>query len=387
MKGLSLELTPEMYRLVLSKPRAREHEWRRIDIAKNGGMYQATMLGKKAAAHRNMDWPGLLEFVGENFGRVFLQLNAWDGDCMHETRATKKGRALSRRLPAERPPKAPEFFGASFDRQKNRAIAEGDNVPALVELGVFTQDFRVAAKKRDKFVQINHFLEIVGQELDGLTAGASVRLLDFGCGKSYLTFLLRHYLSETRGFDARLCGIDADEGALRKCRDIAARLGHGDISFVLADVGGLKEPPLAGFGEPGATSVAVCLHACNRAADHALANSAAWGADHVFVAPCCHHEFPDLFRPKNLKIFGEYGIIKERFCALATDLARAKLMEAAGYEVRLVDFVGFERTDKNLMLKARRTGRPPSGPPAELMELCDGFGFSDGLIFRLMARQ
>ena len=368
-------LNESMHKIVLSKPRSRLQELRRIDIAKNGMLYQASLLGQKKVAHRNMDFAGAQAFVAERFGRDFLQLNAWDGEREYEHRASKKGKVFSREKSQAAAPKPREFSGSSFDRPKNRIINEGDHVPALVELGVFTKDFRLVGKRRDKFVQINRFLEIIDDEAKKLPADSKPVVVDFGCGKSYLTFLMQHYFAEILGLDARFVGIDADSDVIEKCAQAADRLGLRNIRFVHADAGRLDLAELD-VGQGNCPKIAVSLHACNQATDHALAAAVKWGAELIFCAPCCQHEFSKQFAPKNLRIFADYGIIKERFCALATDLVRAKLLEHAGYSVQIIEFAGFSHTEKNLLVRAKKSGRQNPAALTEIEKLCDEFGFS-----------
>ena len=373
-------INEDMYKIVLSKPKNSSVEYKRIEIIKNNDKYQASLYGEKKATHRNMGFNEAKDFVQENFACTFMQLNAWDKHLEYESKASKKGKITSSRKVPKNPPKIPVFANEGFDRQKNHIIWEGDEVHALVDMGVFTKDFKLINQKRDKFVQINRFLEIVNDEVRNLDLKTKLSIIDIGCGKSYLTFLMHEYFTKIQGFSADICGIDSDADLIKKSRMAAKKHGLKHLSFCEADIKHLDVAPLDSFGDRAGFSVAVSLHACDVATDHAIHSAVNWGADLVLAAPCCQHELAGQISPKNLTIFADYGIIRERFSSIATDLVRAKFLESVGYRVQVIEFAGFRHTEKNLLIRAKKTGKQNAAALDDIKKLCDEFRFSPELL-------
>ena len=240
------------------------------------------------------------------------------------------------------------------DRAKAHVLREGDPNPFLIALGVMTADGKVRAARRDKFRQINRFLELVADVADRLPRDRRAEIVDFGCGKSYLTFALYHYLRDVRGLDIRLRGIDRKEDVIAQCRAVAETLGYDELQFEVGEIA-------TGNGTQRADMV-VALHACDTATDDALAQAVRWDADVILAVPCCQHELLGQIEMRGgLAPLLRHGIVKERFAALATDTLRAQLLELAGYSAQIVEFVEPEATAKNLMIRAVRR-RGASGP-------------------------
>ena len=369
-----------VYKIVLSKPKKSQTVFRRVDIIKNKNSYQASMYGAKKVTHKNMVYDEAREFVNDYFVKKFLQLNAWDDDLEYEFKASKKGKVISSQKVPQNPPKRPIFSDDGFNRQRNHLVKEGDEIHALVDIGVFTKDFKIASGKRDKFVQINRLLEIINDEVRKLEKSTKINIIDIGCGKSYLTFLIHYYFTKIQGFDIDICGLDSDEDLIHKCRETAEKLKHQHLSFCVADIKQLNLAPIDSFGNKDKFSIAICLHACDTATDYAISNAIKWGADLVLAAPCCQHELAAQIKPKNLTIFSDYGIIRERFSSIATDLVRAKLLESLGYKVQIIDFTVSKHTEKNLLIRARKTGKQNVLALAEIDKLCDEFGFTPALL-------
>ena len=369
-----------VYKIVLSKPLKSKTDFKRIEIVKNEDLFQASMYAEKKVTHKNFGANEARDFVKQLFCEQFLQYNAWDEQFEYESRASKKGKVTSARKAAVNPPKKPVFSGSGFNRQKNHLITEGDEIHALVDMGVFTKDFKLIKSKRDKFVQINRFLEIVSDEVHKLNPGTKLSIIDIGCGKSYLTFLLYHFFSVMRGFDVEVCGLDSNEDLVKKCQSTAEANDYFNLSFEVADIKEMESPPIKNFGGKDRFSIAISLHACDIATDFAISRAIKWNANLVLVAPCCQHELAGQLKPKNLTILADYGIIGERFSSIATDLVRAKMLESAGYRVQILEFVGFLFTEKNLLIRARKTGIQNESALDDIRKLNDEFGFSPTLL-------
>jgi hypothetical protein len=254
----------------------------------------------------------------------------------------------------KRPPTRPEADRA-HDRRKRRLLEEGRPVPFLVELGVMTPDGRVRKTRYDKFRQVNRFLELVDDVVPALRRDGVVRVVDFGSGRSYLTFAVHHLLTELRGREVDIVGIDLKADVVAECTALAGRLGSRGLRF--------EHGNIADFDAGGPVDLVIALHACDTATDDALAQAVAWEADAILAVPCCHKEaFRQLQAPPELQPLLRHGLLKERVAALVTDGLRAQLLELEGYRTQLVELVPLEHTPKNVLIRAVRGG--PAGPAA-----------------------
>jgi len=234
----------------------------------------------------------------------------------------------------------------THDRRKHRLIPEGVPVAFLIELGVMTREGRVRAAQQKKFRQINRFLELVTDALPASTR----RIVDFGSGKSYLTFALYHLLVVERGLDVEIVGLDLKEDVIERCTDLASTLGYERLRFEIGDIATYE-------GEPA--DVVVSLHACDTATDAALDRAVRWNAEVILAVPCCQHELMNQIEDDVLQPILRHGLLRERFAALATDAARAQLLDAVGYRTQVVEFVDLEHTAKNVLIRCTRNAAGP----------------------------
>lgn len=368
----------KIFKIILSKPAKTAGSFQRVEILRSGGKYQASTFTDTKVTHTNHDAESVREFISGLFGAEFLCYTAWDGEFEFSARVTKRGRVLSSRRKAAA---TPGDFAEGFNRRKNYIISEGENIPALVDIGVFTKEFKVAAQMRDKFSQINRFLELLADETRALPAGTIVNIIDFGCGKSYLTFLVYHYFSEIQKLPANICGLDLNAEVVEKCAAAAKKYGYSPLEFRQGDIGSLAAPTFENWGERGTFNIVISLHACDTATDHALFFAVRHVADLVCAVPCCQHELRAQMRPKSLGLFAEYGIIEERIASLATDAIRAKALEACGYKAQIIEFVPMEHTAKNLLIRARKTKKIPRFEvPGEIKKIVEEFSFEPTIL-------
>lgn len=234
------------------------------------------------------------------------------------------------------------------NRKKQRIIEEGKPAEFLVQLGIMTPDGKVHAKKQDKYRQINRFLEMVSDVLDALPVGRELKIVDFGCGKSYLTFALYHLLAIDQGRDISVIGLDLKEDVIACCKELAEKLGYDRLRFFVGDI--------AEYEGLTSADMVVTLHACDTATDAALAKAVSWGAAVMMSVPCCQHELFRQIENDSLSPLLSKGLLKERFAALATDAARGHLLEVLGYKVQMLEFVDPEHTPKNLLIRAVANG-------------------------------
>lgn len=233
----------------------------------------------------------------------------------------------------------------AHNREKNYILPQEEPVPFLVALGVQTAQGKVVHAKYDKFRQINRYLEFVRDILPYLpNNGKTLRIVDFGCGKSYLTFALYYYLKVMQNYNISVTGLDLKQDVIEKCQALADKLEYNGLKFLVGDIGsyhGTKEADMV-----------VTLHACDTATDYALAKAVKWNAKVILSVPCCQHELNRQISCAALKPVLQYGIIKERMAALITDALRANLLEEQGYDTQLLEFIDMEHTPKNILIRA-----------------------------------
>ncbi|GGF95723.1 class I SAM-dependent methyltransferase [Paenibacillus abyssi] len=260
---------------------------------------------------------------------------------------SKKGKASLLRKP---PTSVKSGDTALHNRRKQRVLEEGTPVPFLVELGIMTKEGRVHAQKQDKFRQINRFLEVVSDVLPHLPQNREITIVDFGCGKSYLTFALYHLLAIVQKREIRIVGLDLKQDVIAFCSSLADTLGYERLQFLHGDI--------ADYEGHSEVDMVVTLHACDTATDAALAKAVRWGASVILSVPCCQHELFGQISNDMLKPILSHGLLKERFSALATDAVRAQLLEVIGYRTQMVEFIDPEHTPKNLLIRAFRSSLP-----------------------------
>ena len=356
-EGLSLT------RAVLSKPRDRALPAKvtvdPVDLRGEAGFRFTSQLPDRAT-HENLVAAAARERLGvllSDYGQGLLQTEEADWQVL--------GEKVLRRPPTRRAAQR------RHDRQKRYLLSEGTPVPFLVELGVMTADGTVRKSRYDKFRQVNRFLELVDDVVPSLRADGRLRVVDFGCGKSYLTFAIHHLLSEVRGRDVDIVGLDLKPDVIETCSLFAERAGLAGVRFEQGDI--------AGFEAAAGVDLVVSLHACDTATDAALAQAIRWQADAILAVPCCQKEAYRQLENALLAPLLRHGLAKERFAALVTDTLRAQLLELHGYRTQLVELVPLEHTQKNVLIRAVRGA--PAGDEAQRAyeQLRDSLGLDPAL--------
>ena len=347
---LSLAL-PALTKAVFSQPcekdGAKKVELRPV-LLRGRRCYQAERFEGNRAFHENYTEDALLAWAAEKLDGRFRQVLLVTETESRQFVLRRDG-SYKKTASAAALPKPGE--GQAHNREKEYILREGENIPALVDLGVFTN----AQDVRDEGADV-------------------IRILDFGCGKSYLTFILYYYFAVRRGMKTEIIGYDLKADVVARCNDIAARYGYDGLRFEVADV---TRDRLADTE----IDMVVTLHACDTATDYALAYAVRHGVRHIFSVPCCQHEINlSIGRGGDLDLLLTHGIIKERVSALLTDAIRAAVLEGAGYEVDVIEFVDFEHSPKNLMLRAHWTGKKRTAERVRAEALRERYGFRQSLL-------
>lgn len=237
----------------------------------------------------------------------------------------------------------------SHNRTKKYIIQEGKPVAFMIDLGVMGQDGKIIRTRYDKFRQINRFLEYIEDILPKLDKERELTIIDFGCGKSYLTFAMYYYLKELKGYNIRIIGLDLKADVIEHCNELRTRYGYDKLDFYVGDI--------ATYKDVDKVDMVVTLHACDIATDYALAKAVKWGAEVILSVPCCQHEANRTIKSDILSPVMDYGILKERMAAIVTDAAGAKLLTANGYDTQILEFIDMEHTPKNLLIRAVKGGK------------------------------
>ena len=290
-QALDLFLNESLERILMSNPTDSGKISRsriRPLLMKGRLVFQAEEQAGKQAFHRNLDKDEAADYVTGLLEGSFRQAEITSGLGKALILVSKKGKVTVKvkRYPESvriQPAGEPGSPGPlSHNRKKHYILEEGIPVPFLVDLGVMTKEGRVVNSRYDKFRQINRFLEMVEDVLPGLDKGRENTIIDFGCGKSYLTFAMYYYLRELRGYQVRIIGLDLKEDVIAHCEKLARAYGYEGLSFTCGDI--------AGYEGVDQVDMVVTLHACDTATDYALAKAVGWGAKVILSVPCCKQD-------------------------------------------------------------------------------------------------
>lgn len=357
-------------KIIISNPVSKQNEYKKITVLRKKDGYQISKYTEKQVFHENVSLADTALRCTELVCGNFRQINGMGGNEEHIVLISSKGKSRYTSVKTETPP----AVDISHNRRKNYILAEGNAIPPLVDMGVFTKEGKVINSMYKKYKQINRFLETVDDEISSYNLD-SINVIDFGCGKSYLTFVLYYYLTEIKGKKVNMIGLDLKKDVIEKCSLAAQKYGYTGLRFELGDINGYKTP----FN----VDMVVTLHACDTATDHALYNAVSWGAKMIFSVPCCQHELNGQIQPKNLDIISRYGILKERFSAISTDAIRGNLLEYCGYKTQIMEFIDLDHTPKNILIRAVKKQKVSEETRRQVLDeihsLVNEFGFEPTL--------
>lgn len=341
-------------RVILSNPRVKGEVVKAVirPVALKGNvMYQAEEFTEKQAFHRNLSAGEAKEYIAGQLSSRFKQGEISSALGTGRVLVGKKGN-MTVKMKKQAPSKisaAPVSLPAAHNRQKRYILKEGTPVPFLVELGVMTKEGAVVRSRYDKFRQINRFLEFIEDVLPRLNKNRENTIIDFGCGKSYLTFAMYYYLKEVKGYSIRVIGLDLKQDVINLCNRLARQFGFERLTFYHGDI--------ASFEGVEQVDMVVTLHACDLATDYALAKAVHWNAAVILSVPCCQHQLNGQMKNDLMAPIFRYGILKERMAALCMDGLRAEILENQGYRTQLLEFIDMEHTPKNILIRAVRQGQ------------------------------
>ncbi|ADL04469.1 class I SAM-dependent methyltransferase [Lacrimispora saccharolytica] len=342
-------LDENLLRIVISNPADKQGVSKvkvRPLLLKGNLVFQAEELVGTQAFHRNYTAEECISYIEDLLDGRLRQMELESGKGQVRVLVSKKG-VLSIKVKRQQKIEVPSPV-PRHNRQKAYLLKEGVPVPFLVDLGVMTEEGKIIASRYDKFRQINRFLEFIEDILPRLHKNRENVIIDFGCGKSYLTFAMYYYLHELKGYSIQIIGLDLKQTVINDCNRLGERYGYDKLKFYHGDI--------ASYEGVDHVDMVVTLHACDTATDYALAKAVRWGASVILSVPCCQHELNKTMRQELMAPVFQYGLIRERMAALYTDALRAEILENQGYRTQILEFIDMEHTPKNILIRAVKQG-------------------------------
>ncbi len=336
--------------VIISNPRNKEKISKikiRPVLKKDEILYQAESFIGTKVFHKNIEPKEMPDFLVRAATEEFKQLEIETTQHKAIVLISKKGN-ISIKEKQINPANSKQFKKEDFSHNKSKQyiLPQDKPVPFLVELGVQTPEGKIVNSKYDKFRQINRYLEFVRDILPSLPKekNRTINIIDFGCGKSYLTFALYYYLKVMNNYDINVIGLDLKKDVIEKCQLLADKFGYDGLKFLAGDI--------STYDGADKVDMVITLHACDTATDYALAKAVKWGASVILSVPCCQHELNRQIKCEALEPVLKYGLIKEKMAALMTDAIRANLLEEQGYDTQILEFIDMEHTPKNILIRA-----------------------------------
>ena len=345
-KALDEVFKDEIIKVVISNKINKEIKYNKISVnlkeTNKGRFYQIEKFTDKQVFHENVNVESINEKIYECLNGAYKQLSAWSDNYTYDMKISKKGKVFLGKKKSDNS----KVVKKGHNKEKNYILEAGMIIEPLIDLGVFTKEGKVVKSKYDKYKQINRFIEIIDDEIKNNNY-KELKILDFGCGKSYLTFVLYYYFVKIKNINVKMIGLDLKEDVIKKCNEIAQRYKYENLHFELGDINGFKYN--------NKVDMVITLHACDTATDYALYNAVKWNSKMIFSVPCCQHEFNSQMKADELSILTKYGIVQERVAALMTDSVRANLLECAGYKTQLLEFIDISHSPKNILIRASKS--------------------------------
>lgn len=347
---LEEQLTDKLIQIVLSGAKKPDEILKikiRPVLVNEQLLFQFSSFVGTKVMHENLDIGSAVNRICKELTERFKQMQLESATKTATALVSKKGKITLKQKKTSRTEEV--CVDLSHNRKKKYILNEGEIVPFLVDLGVQTKDGKIVKSKYDKFRQINRFLEFLEDIVPKLPTDRTISIIDFGCGKSYLTFAMYYYLKVLRKYDIDVIGLDLKEDVIKHCNELKDKYGYEHLLFLQGDI---KE-----YSAKEEVDMVVTLHACDTATDYALMKAVSWNAKVILSVPCCQHEINKQIKNELLAPVLKYGILKERMSALLTDGIRANLLEELGYDTQLLEFIDLEHTPKNILIRAVKTDK------------------------------
>lgn len=375
MENIKRIITDERNTLIkisISSPFSKDEEFNKISVRpvtiKKKPCFQAERFKNNQVFHLNMSTEEFLVFLEDIF-KKYAQISFFKSGETITCSVSAGGKIKTKVSKNNLKAKATE---SGNNRRKEYIFNEGENIPALVDLGVFTPDFKIVKSKYDKFKQINRFIEIVNDAFVN-DSSKEITILDFGCGKSYLTFIIYYYFAEIKKKKVKIIGYDLKKDVVESCNKIAEKYGYENLKFIVSDV---TKDTLADEH----IDMVISLHACDTATDYALNYAIQKKVKYIFSVPCCQHEVNKTIKTGgDFDILLKHGLIKERMSALLTDSIRVAFLEDMGYSVDVLEFVDFSHSPKNIMIRAKKTKKGNDKNRKQIKDLQEKYKFTQTL--------
>lgn len=307
-------------------------------IIKDKIMLKHELLTKTQSFVKNYSFEEIKSVLEDDMHN-FNQIEIWTTTTYYAYKITSKGKILSNKKMVQT-----SIETKNINKEKNYIIKEGMIIPALIDLGVMNSEGKIIKSHYDKYRQINKYLEILDK-----TIGYEdhLNIVDFGCGKSYLTFVVYYYLVNIKHIDVNIIGLDLKANVIDTCNMIRDKYGYKNLNFINKDI--------ALFNEFDHIDLIMTLHACDTATDFALYHAIRLKCKYILSVPCCQKEINKQLDKTTFNIINKYGLLKERFSSILTDSIRANILEYYGYRVNVGEFVDFDASPKNVLIKAVKT--------------------------------
>lgn len=359
---LEEQFNKSLSQVIISNPRraalAQKIKIRPV-LLKDALYFQVTEYKGKQVFHENLEKEAAVFYVITQMENFFGQMVLESATKTVNVLVSKKGTVTIKQKMQKKEMTHKEL---SHNRKKRYILEEGEAIPFLVDLGVQTKEGKIVNSRYDKFRQINRFLEFIQDIVEDLPKGRELTIVDFGCGKSYLTFAMYHYLKVMKGFDIRVIGLDLKEDVIAYCNELKEKYGYDKMSFTTGDI--------ASYTGVDAVDMVVTLHACDTATDYALEKAVKWGASVILSVPCCQHELNYQMKNEALSAVLKYGLLKERIASLITDGLRAEMLEQWGYDTQVLEFIDMEHTPKNILIRGVKRNKSREADFAKYDQCC-----------------
>ncbi len=358
----------QINKIVVSNLVDKNFKYKKVVIEYKINRYMINCFTEKQCFTKNIDKNDLVDELC-TYVNSYKQFNFFSNLFNYELKFSKSGKLFLSKSKSQNKASITE----ANNRSKNYIFKEGEIIQPLIDMGIYTKDGKIINSMYDKYKQINRFIELIDDYIKDSKL-TKINIIDFGCGKSYLTFVVYYYFKHIKGIDITMVGLDLKEDVINKCNQTAIKYGYDNLSFELGDINGYKPKT--------DVDMVISLHACDTATDYALFNAINWNVKMIFSVPCCQHEVNKQISSTSLPIITRYGLIKERIASDFTDIVRCNLLKAMSYDVQMIEFVGFEHTPKNILIRANLTQIPLQTRKMYLKEVVDlkkAFNFNQTL--------